>query len=413
MRGTRVWAGLLGLERVVVEDVYGGDEGEVVVAVRPRWSERDRCGVCRRRSPGFDLGAGRRRWRALDLGTTFAFVEADAPRVRCREHGVVVCAVPWARHRSRFTRSFEDQICWLAVHTSKAAVAELMRVTWRTVGHICERVMAEAGGRVDLLAGLERIGIDEISHRRGHRYLTVVVCHDTGRLVWAYPGRDRKTVERFLDALGAERCARIRLVSADMAAWIAGPVAERCPNALLCVDPFHVVQLAGDALDKIRREVWNEARRAGQAEHARELKGARFALWKNPDKLTGRQQAKLATIQQTNKPLYRGYLLKEQLRQIYRLPPAQAIALLDRWLAWARRCRLDPFVRLARTITDQRAGIIAAIEHGLSNARIEQANTRIRLITRRAFGFHSPDALIALAMLTLGGLCPPLPGRLT
>jgi len=171
--------------------------------------------------------------------------------------------------------------------------------------------------------------------------------------------------------------------------------------------------LAGDALDKIRREVWNEARRAGQAEHARELKGARFALWKNPDKLTGRQQAKLATIQQTNKPLYRGYLLKEQLRQIYRLPPAQAIALLDRWLAWARRCRLDPFVRLARTITDQRAGIIAAIEHGLSNARIEQANTRIRLITRRAFGFHSPDALIALAMLTLGGLCPPLPGRLT
>jgi transposase len=154
-------------------------------------------------------------------------------------------------------------------------------------------------------------------------------------------------------------------------------------------------------------------RRAGQAEHARELKGARFALWKNPEKLTGRQRAKLASIQQTNEPLYRAYLLKEQLRQIYRLPAAQAIALLERWLAWARRCRLPSFVRLARTITEQRPGIVAAIEHGLSNARIEQANTRIRLITRRAFGFHSPDALIALAMLTLGGLCPSLPGRLT
>jgi hypothetical protein len=95
VRGTRVWARLLGVKSAVVEDVYCGDEGEVVVAVRPRWRERDRCGVCRRRSPGFDMGEGRRRWRALDLGTTFAFVEADAPRVRCARHGVVVCAAPW------------------------------------------------------------------------------------------------------------------------------------------------------------------------------------------------------------------------------------------------------------------------------------------------------------------------------
>jgi transposase len=413
VRSRRVWARLLGLGGAVVEEINFGDEGEVVVAVRPRWHELDRCGICRRRSPGFDLGGGRRRWRALDLGLARAFVEAAAPRVRCRDHGVVVCAVPWARHGSRFTRSMEDQIAWLAVHTSKAAVAELMRVTWRTVGAICERVMAEAGGRRDLLAGLERIGIDEISHRKGHRYLTIVVDHDTGRLVWAYPGRDRKTVERFLDALGEQRCSEIRLVSADMASWIAGPVRERCPNAVLCVDPFHVVQLAGDALDEIRREVWNQARRAGQAEHARELKGARFALWKNPENLTRRQRAKLSSVQQTNKPLYRAYLLKEQLRETYRVPAEHAIALLDAWLAWARRCRLEPFVKLAKTITEQRTGIVAAIEHGLSNARIEQANTRIRLITRRAFGFHSPDALIALAMLTLSGLCPPLPGRVT
>jgi len=118
VRDARVWARLLGLQQAVVQDVYCGDEGEVVVAVRVGWSERDRCGVCRRRSPGFDLGGGRRRWRALDLGATFAFVEADAPRVSCRRHGVVVCAVPWARHRARFTRAFEDQVCWLAVNTS-------------------------------------------------------------------------------------------------------------------------------------------------------------------------------------------------------------------------------------------------------------------------------------------------------
>src|SRR3978361_1974892 len=109
---------------------------------RAVWRERGRCGVCRRRCPGFDLGEGRRRWRALDLGTTLAFVEADASRVRYRRHGVGVCAVPWARHNSRFTRDFENQAAWLAVNTSKSAVAELMRIAWRTVGAIVERVAA-------------------------------------------------------------------------------------------------------------------------------------------------------------------------------------------------------------------------------------------------------------------------------
>jgi transposase len=409
VRGTRVWARLLGLQRAVIEDVWIGDEGEVVVSARPNWRERDRCGICRRRSPGFDLGEGRRRWRALDLGTTLAFVEADAPRVTCRRHGVVVCAVPWARHKARFTRAFEDQAAWLAVNCSKTAVAELMRIAWRSVGGIVERVCAEATRDVDLLAGLRRIGIDEISHRKGQRYLTVVVCHDSGRLVWAAAGRDRKTVEAFLDQLGEERCNQITLVSADMAAWVAGPIRERCPQAELCLDPFHVVMLATDALDEIRREVWNEARRAGQIAVARDLKGARFALWKNPENLTARQQLKLSEIQTTNQRLYRAYLLKEQLRQIYRLPADAAIKLLDGWLKWARRCRLTPFVKLARTITEQHAGIVAAIQHGLSNARVEAINTQIRLITRRAFGFHSPDALIALTMLSLADLCPPLP----
>jgi transposase len=167
--------------------------------------------------------------------------------------------------------------------------------------------------------------------------------------------------------------------------------------------------LATDALDEVRREVWNEARRQGNMQLARDLKGARFAVWKNPENLTDRQAAKLAMIQHTNARLYRAYLLKEQLRQIYRVSADQAEPLLDGWLAWARRCRLPSFVKLARTITDHRSGILAAIEHGLSNARIEQINTQIRLIARRAFGFHSPAPLIALAMLKLAGLCPPLP----
>jgi transposase len=411
VRRRSVWKKLFGLRRTVVEDVEFEEDGSLVLAVRPAARECDRCPHCRRRCPGYDWGEGRRRWRALDLGTTFAYLEAEAPRVSCKRHGVLVAAVPWARHDSNFTRSFEDQVSWLAVQTSKTAVSQLMRIAWRTVGWICERVMAEETAKRDLFAGLKRIGVDEISIRKGQRYLTVVVDHDSGRLVWAAPGRDRKTVEQFLELLGKERCQQIKLVSCDMASWITGPVSQRCPNASVCYDPFHLVQLATDALDEIRREVWNEARRQGQQQLARELKGARFALWKNPANLTERQKLKLARVQKLNQRLYRAYLISQQLREIYRVPLEHAIILLDGWLRWARRCRLQPFVKLANTITQQRSGIEAAIRHGLSNARVEQVNTQLRLITRRAYGFHSPHAAIALAMLSLGGLCPPLPAR--
>lgn len=171
------------------------------------------------------------------------------------------------------------------------------------MGAIITRAWADVEALHDRFAGLRRIGIDEISYKRGHRYLTVVVDHDTGRLVWAAPGRDQATLQRFFDALGTQRCAQITHVSADGADWISDVVATRCPNAVRCADPLHVAKGATDALDEVRRQAWNEARgavyqrRAGRASgHAKALKHARFALWKNPEHLTTRQQAKLAWI---------------------------------------------------------------------------------------------------------------------
>jgi transposase len=375
--------------------------------------ERGRCPHCRRRCPGYDQGdsPAPKRWRALDFATTLVYLQSPTWRVRCKVHGVVTVAVPWARPGSPFTVAFENQTAWLAVECSQKAVAQLMRINWRTVGSICERVMADEGAGRDLLAGLKRIGIDEISTARGQTYMVVVVDHDSGRLVWAHPGRDRATVEKFLALLGKQRCSELELVSCDDADWATLPVRERCQNAFVCLDPFHIVKAATDALDEIRREVWNEARKTGEAQLARELKGARFALWKNPDTLTERQELKLARIQAVNQRLFRAYLLAQQLRLIYRQPAEQALALLDAWLKWARRCRLTPFVKLAKRMTQQREMIEAAIKHKLSQGRVEQMNTQIRLIMRRGYGFRSPWAVIALAMLSLGGLCPPLPGE--
>src|SRR5680860_1211131 len=163
-------------------------------------------------------------------------VWSSKSRVDCPEHGVTVLAVPWARHDAGFTRDFEDQTAWLATHASKSALTKLLRIAWVTVGRVIARVVAERGEGVDPLEGLARIGIDEISHRRGHNYLTVVVDHDSGRLVWTRAGRNKKTMEAFFDDLGEQRCAEIRLVSADAADWIGDVVADRCTNAVRCMD---------------------------------------------------------------------------------------------------------------------------------------------------------------------------------
>ncbi|MEP6816532.1 MAG: ISL3 family transposase [Marmoricola sp.] len=431
MRDVSLWRGLLGVEKTVVERVeFDEDVGVLVAHVRPSKRQRSRCGVCGRRSPGYDAGAGRRRWRTLDLGTVVAVLEADASRVRCAEHGVVVAAVPWARHDAGHTHAFDEQVAWLATQASKSTVTQLMRIAWRTVGSIITRVWADVDARCDRLAGLRRIGIDEISYKKGHKYLMVIVDHDQRRLVWAAPGRTSATVAEFFDLLGEERCAAITHVSADGADFIDTIVAARCPGAVRVADPFHVVKWAGEALDEVRRGAWNDARALARtepkrprgrppgdaaprpgSERAKALKGARYSLWKNPENLSENQQIKLAWIAATDPRLYRAYLLKEGLRLIFTMPYPGAVEALERWISWARRCRIPSFVKLQKSIVKHRARILAAIEHNLSNALIESTNTKIRLITRMAYGFNSPEALIALALLSLGGHRPDLPGR--
>jgi transposase len=421
VRNASVWGGLLGLSDAVVEDVeLDLEDGRIIAHVRVRKGAKLRCSRCLAKSPRYDRGQGRRRWRHLDAGVLRVLLEAEAPRVKCRACGVNVAHVPWARADTGHTVDFDRQVAWSATRMSKSAVVELMRIAWRTVGAIIERYWADVEDCFDRFENLTRIGIDEISYKKGHKYLVVAVDHDSGRLLWAGVGRDSETVGEFFDLLGPERCAAITLVSADCAQWIAKAVAARCPNAVLCADPFHVVAWATDALDQVRRDAWNQA--AGRAEdtartrrnstgRARDYKAVRYALWKDPDNLTENQQTKIAWIAKTDPRLYRAYLIKEGLRHVFKVKGTEGKDALDRWLSWATRCRIPEFTRLAKKIKQHRAEIDAALDHGLSNALIESTNTKIRLITRMAFGFANPQALIALALLNLGGYRPTLPGR--
>ena len=421
MQNRILWGRLLGLQDAVVQDVsLEEDPGQIVVQVRIAAKAAGRCGRCLRRCPLYDRGSGRRRWRHLDAGALMVWIQAEAPRVSCRDCGVVTCHIPWARAGAGHTVDFDHHIAWLATNASKTTVATLIRIAWRTVGAIITRVWADIDAVEDRFANVHRIGIDEISYKKGHRYLTIVVDHDTGRLLWASVGQDAETVDEFFDLLGPERCAQITHVSADAAYWIAKSVRIHCPNAIRCADAFHVVAWATKALDQVRRDAWNAA--AGRARNsavtgrnstgaAKALKSARWALWKNPEDLTMRQHDKLAWIAKADPRLWRAYLLKEGLRHVFKVKGAAGRAALDRWLTWAARCRIPAFVELARTIKRNRTEIDNALDHNMSNALIESMNTKIRQITRTAYGFTNPEALIALALLAHGGYRPQLPGR--
>lgn len=424
---------LLRLKKTVIEGV-GFDGDRVVVAVRPYKSEMHRCPECGRKCAVYDRSGSPRSWRALDLGTVMCFLEFSMERVECPEHGVLACRVPWARHGSRFTREFEDQAAWLMTHCSRTVVSQLMRIDWKTVGPVCKRVAddleaASGGSRFD---GLRRIGIDETSYKKGYKYLTVVVDHERNRVVWACKGHGKAQLNAFFDLLTEGQRAAIEVVTADGATWIADVVEERCPNAERVMDPFHVVGWATGALDELRKQAWREANakakaapkrkggrpRTGMAANpekkaAREIKGSRYSLLKNPEDLTERQAASLESIARCDRRLYRGYLLKEGLRDVYKAADAdEARMRLESWLSRACRCRIPEFVELSRKVRRRKETIVRAVQLGISNARIEAVNNKIKLTVRMGYGFRNIGNLIALIMLRCSDLQPQLPGRM-
>lgn len=286
---TRIFKDLIGCDEVIVDDARIDREKDcLVIKVRPFKVRNNRCPLCHQVCSLYDRGVGVRRWRCSDFGNRTAFVEAAAPRIRCKEHGILVAEVPWAAQNSGFTYCFEERVGWLSVHTSRTAVSELMRIDWHTVGSICKRVFdrllqratdeansgREEQDRISnvLYDGLVNIGIDETSYKKGHKYLTVVVNHDTNTVVWAAPGHDEDTLSSFFKMLTTDQRNSIRCVSGDGAAWIAACVRKYCPNAERCMDPFHVVQWATDELDLLRRKVFVEEKKALEDQYA-DVKG--------------------------------------------------------------------------------------------------------------------------------------------
>jgi len=415
VRATTLFNRLLGLPGTSVSGISFAP-GVVTVTVTLR-RRRLRCPRCEfSTAAGYDTRPSWSSWRHLDMGTWKVVIRASLRRLTCPDHGVLVERVPFARHRSGLTRDVEDLVAYLATKTDKTAITRILRIDWDTVGRACERVVAD-GLDPSRLDGLVSIGVDEVSWRRHHRYLTLVTDHAAGKIVWGAQGKDTATLDAFFADLGSERSAALEAVSMDMGPAFAKSVTApgHAPQAVICIDPFHAVKLVGDALDVLRRQTWNQLRQLPDQAAARKFKGARWALMKKPENLTDEQSATLRQLRNRGGDLWRGYVLKEAFRAIFSgdLDPDDTTELIDRWISKATRSGLAPFINVANTIRKHRDGILAAIRLNINNARAEGLNNHVRLITRRAYGFHSPTAALALVMLTCGPIQHRLPHETT
>jgi transposase len=401
VRVTTAFNRILALRGATVESVSFAPAG-VIVGIRCR-SRRLRCPCGRVSRARYDTS--RRRWRHLDMAATKVWLEADVARIDCRACGRVrTQTVPWARHRARHSRDFEDVVAWLAQRADMTTVAALMRCSWAAVHAIAGRVVAERLDS-DRLNELYRIGVDEISYRRGHRYLTIVADHDRASVVWVAKGKRGAALEGFFDALGPERSAQIQAISMDLGTIYRDAARRRIPQATICFDPFHVIQIANRALDAVYKGTGHTS---GVGDRA--WRTTRVALRSGAEHLTDEHRAILKALRRDRYCLYRAWELKEGLRDLYRtIHPDDAPVYLKRWTTSALRSRIPAFKNLARQIRRNHDQIIAAVQLGLSNARLEGINAKIRLIQRRGYGYRSTDSLANMIYLCLGGITLNLP----
>lgn len=393
MRATTLLLELLGLKQTRILG-FEFTATELVVDVEPA-TRTPRCGRCGAACARV-YDRRERRWRHIDIVGLQVVLRYGMRRIDCAECGVTTEFVPWAEPVSPFTRAFEELVAYFAQRTDKTTVSRTMGVAWRSVGNIIQRVVARLGPKNEL-DGLTHIGIDELSVRKHHEYITVVTDHVTGNIVWAAPGKNAATLKTFFEALGGQRTTKLKVVTIDMSAAYISVVESMAPQARIVFDRFHVQRLAHDALDKVRRA---EVRGLKGTPQATELKQTRFPLQKNSWNLTELETEKVSLVQQRNQPLYRAYLLKETLAAI--LDGRQvnvARRKLGEWIDWAARSRLEPFAKAAQTISKHLDGILGYVATRLSNGRIEGNNGKIRTITRRSYGFADPMSVIALIQL--------------
>lgn len=406
MRVSTAFNRLLHIPDTTVTAVSFLDDG-VEVTVRPR-TRLLHCPCGLLTSAFYDRR--RRRWRHLDLGTQRLWLVYEIHRIDCPDCGVVTEQVPWARPGARHTYDFDDTLLWLAKRTDRTTVASLLRCSWRTVTDIINRTVTAMLESLPA-ADATRIGVDEICYRHPHKYLTVIGDHDTGKVIHIEPGRSSKSLADFYARQTLSHRKHVTAVSMDAApAWFA-TTRQWVPNARICIDPFHVIQWANRALDRVLYDA-NARHRELRLQH-RHYRRVRGALRAGRERLDQQQLTLLESATAADRDLATAWRLKEDLRDLYRLDwkPDEAADYLDDWIDRALASKIGPMIGLATTIGKRKTDVIAAVELGISNSLLEGINAKIRLVNNRGYGHHSAETLASMVYLCCGRIDPKLPTR--
>jgi transposase len=298
--------------------------------------------------------------------------------------------VPWADRWSRVTKTLSRVVAEMSREANLSAVAKQFAIGWKTVASVIRRVVAW-GLAKRRRRPLRVIGIDEVSRKKGHHYLTLVYDLERGQLVWIGKDRTQETLEAFFTWLGKRRAKNLRAVCMDMWAPYYDVVRRRAKNATICFDRFHVVQHLNKAVDEVRRALMRKL----SAPAKRLIKGTRFVLLKNPWNLTPKQKQALSALVRSNNPLARAWYLKEDFQRFWDYVYQRcAQRHLKAWLWWASHSRLEPFKKFAKMVRAHLDGILAWSTLRISNGALEGMNNKVKLVSHRSYGFRNDDRYI-------------------
>lgn len=387
-------------------------ESEIEVQVKAHGGRRGRCSQCRRPSPGYDR-LDERRWQFVPLwGIAVWFVYAPR-RVECPEHGVVVEHIPWSDGKRPLTTAMMGFLARWARRLSWRETAEVFQISWEAVYRSVEWFV-EWGLAHRTVSGVAAIGVDEIHWGHGLKadnFLTVIYQIDVGcrRLLWIGRRRSEQTLRHGLNALGKEFVQGLRYVCSDMWKPYLKVFAEEAGQALNVLDRFHITQHLNQAVDEVRRAESSRLR-AHSRHEAQKLKHMRWPLLRKGSRVRGKARSRLNALLASKLATARAWELKEAFGQFWKYKSLLwAGGFLDAWCERAMRSRLEPMKKIARMLRAHEPLLMNwfRARGELSSAAVEGLNNKVRVVTRRSYGFRTYNGIEVALYHTLGRLPEP------
>ena len=404
MTTNKTIAKLLKLKGLKLTDlVFKAREGALYLFVKP-WKNGCQCPECGRRSKIKRVLPAARTWRDVCVCGWSVFFIYNPKEIECPTHGRAQEAIPWADKNARITYRLEFLILTYSQLMTQKAAAQLLHLPKSTFSDILHRTIGRVrdGHRI---RGLKCIGVDEVSYKKGHKYVTVVYDLDRACILWVGKGKKRKTIDAFFkNHLSDYQKKQIQWASCDMSETFIGALKTHCPNAKLVLDRFHIVKALNSAVDEVRKEQW----RTVGGDERKVLKGIRWILFRNHDNRTKEDKQILAALRKSNRRIYRASILKDEFDRFwdYKAPWA-ARRFLKNWTTTALKSRLEPLRKFVATIRKHSEDIITFVECRITNATAEGLNRIIRMLKNRASGFRSVNAFIDLIYLAIGDVDIP------